>query len=209
MSFYRTPSALVILSVLLFAGCQPPPQSACVPNVSDDWGEPVNGLRVSITPVTNANPAALACAFDMCFQNVGAVDTVLALGTTLEMGRVYYPHAIRLALFDEQGNARRLQFSFNAASMRPDTADTFAVPLPAGSIYTVRINLADYYCPDSGEYFLELPEGTYRAFAQFEGKTAQIETSDPNAAPPINFWTGRVQSNVIKFLVRRSIAGLD
>ena len=204
MSRYKNASALVILCILLLTGCQPAPQSAGFPGRSDDWGPAVNGLRVSIKPVVNTGPTAVSCAFDMCFQNVGPHDTILALGTTLGNGQLYYPHAVRIALFDEQGNARKLQFSFDPDSMRADTMAAFTVPLYAGSIYTIRINLSDYYCPESGEYFLELPEGTYRAFAQFEGKTTPATTTDPNAPPTTTFWSGKAQSNVIKFQVNRT-----
>jgi len=208
MSFYKL--LIVPLVCCLFAGgCEPPTLSTYSPRHSEEWGRAVNGLRISIKPVADPGPAAVSCAFDMAFQNVGPEDTVLALGTTVANGQLYYPHAVRVALFDEQGNARRLQFAFDPGNMRPGTMSTFAVPLSTGSIYTIRINLSDYYCPDSGEYFLELPEGIYRAFAQFEGRPAATATADPKAPSQTTLWTGRAQSNVIKFQLNRARQARD
>ncbi len=202
MSSYRS-FIVPLIICLLAAGCQPSAPSRCLPGRSEEWGPAVNGLRISVRPLAAQGPASVDCAFEMAFQNMSSDDTVLDLGTTLGNGRLYYPHAVHIAVFDEQGKARRMQFAFDPANMSPGTMGAFAVPLSAGAIYTIRINLSDYHCPESGEYFLELPQGTYRAFAQFEGRPTPTATADPNA-PRATFWSGRAQSNVMKFQVTRT-----
>jgi hypothetical protein len=187
----------------LLCGCEPTAQRH--DSISPQWGTEANGLRIAVVPSASLEPSAVSCAFDLYFQNVGADDTILYLGTMLEKGRVYYPHAVGLSLFDLEGNARRLEFPFKAPEALNDRVEVFSVPLPSGSMYSVRVNIADYYCPDTGEYFIDLPEGEYRVFANFEGQTVQdTGAAEPNApSTSVNFWQGKVQSNVTRFLVSR------
>jgi hypothetical protein len=188
---------------LMVWGCGHARQPSAGHSLSAQWGMAVNGLRMSIEPVAGLEPNAVSCAFNLYFQNVGTEDTVLDLGTSLEKGRVHYPHAVRLAIFDMNGNARRLNYSFRTDGAWKDNMEVFAVPLPAGSVYAVRVHLSDYYCGATGEYYIDLPDGEYRVFADYEVREPSSGGSDANDAASANFWAGRAQSNVARFRVTR------
>lgn len=81
--------------------------------------------------------------------------------------------------------------------------DDYLVALRAGSMYTVKLSLNQFYSPDTKEFELKVPAGKYLITANFEGHGAQAVNLDTQGIKLMNFWLGKAQSNVL------TIVGFD
>jgi len=79
------------------------------------------------------------------------------------------------------------------------------VPLRAGSAYTLKLRLKDYWCPETKEFEVKLERKTYRVRAELIGKGAQHVNSDTQAVKANRFWIGKVRSDVAQFQVEALI----
>jgi hypothetical protein len=154
-------------------------------------------LKMSIR--TSNAESADSLRVDVAFENLSDRDTVLNLGMMLANGRVQLPDAVRLILTDSGGRSRELHFSDKRYPGVAGRVDDYAVPLRAGSTYTLRLSLKDYWCPESEEFALELDPGRYSVRAEFTGNSAQHLNEDTEGLKFLPFWTGKLRSGVAHF----------
>ena len=79
--------------------------------------------------------------------------------------------------------------------------DDFPVALRAGSVYTLRLSLNQYWSPATKEFELKLTDGRHRIAARFEGHGAETTNLDMTGVALLNFWKGAVQSDGVDFEV--------
>lgn len=158
-------------------------------------------LRMSITaPHQNVDGNL---TFRLSLENTGVHDVVLNLGTMLANGKVHLPDAIRLILTDAGGESRELHFSDRRYPFVGGRVDDYMVSLRAGSSYSIKVSLDDYWSPDTKEHRLNLPPGEYRLRAEFTGSGARHINLDTQGMKLMNFWRGTVRSNETGFIVRK------
>jgi hypothetical protein len=165
------------------------------------WGPAHSGLRMAISsrPPTTGSPGEPE--FSIGIENVGSDDVVLNLGCMLANGKVMFPEAVRLLLSDAQGNTRELLYSDKRYPGIAGRVDDFIVSLRAGSVYTIRVSMDQYWSPSTKEWDLTLAPGQYRIEARFEGQGAQFPSLDIRGVALLNFWKGTLRSNVLSFEV--------
>ena len=135
------------------------------------------------------------------FENVSDKDTILNLGIMLANGRVQMPDAVHLVLTDPGGQSRELHFSDKRYPGIVGRVDDYIVPLRAGSAYTLKLSLKDYWCPKYKEFSLELKRGKYSIRAEFTGAGAQQLNGDTEGLKFMPFWTGKLKSDVAQFQI--------
>ncbi len=156
-------------------------------------------LRMSITaPHQEADENF---TFRLSLENTGVHDIVLNLGMMLANGKVHLPDAIRLILTDAKGKSRELHFSDRRYPFVGGRIDDYSVPLRAGSSYSIKVSLNDYWSPDTKEPRLNLPPGEYRIRADFTGSGARYVNLDTQGMKLMNFWRGTLRSDETGFVV--------
>src|SRR5207237_4830563 len=113
----------------------------------DEKGPVVEGLQLSLVPL--AHKDALSPQFRLTFSNVGEHDLSLNLGSMLANGKVQRPDQIRLLILAADGSTRELHFTDGRAGGR---VDDYIVPLRAGSEYSLRLGMADFWAPAAKEF---------------------------------------------------------
>jgi len=157
-------------------------------------------LRMSIIATTQQD-AKGPPVFRITLENIGDKDTVLNLGMMLANGKVHLPDAIHLILIDSSGKSRELHFSDRRYPGIAGRVDDYAVPLRAGSTYTLKLSLDDFWCPKTKEFKLKLKPGAYRIRSALTGKGAQWVNLDMEGIELMNFWKGTLQSDTIVFRI--------
>jgi hypothetical protein len=185
----------VIMTLILLAviGCLAIPHfalAACEQTDQHPWGESSDGIRLSIES-TDRDGHSLQVAF----QNVGDRDVTLNLGSIMANGKVQLPNYIRLNFTDAQGKERLFEFADKKHSFVAGRLDDYVVPLRAGSIYTLKLTLDQFWCRETQEFEVPLRPGENRLTAQFEGRGAKLLNQDMPAIRLMNFWFGKVESN--------------
>jgi hypothetical protein len=168
---------------------------------SPAWGPSSNGLRLGIS-AARAGPTEQP-AFHVTFHNLGDSDYVLNLGYMFANGKVMFPAAVGLSLTDAGGTTRELEFLDRRYAAVAGRVDPFLVALRHGSMYTLALSLSQFWSSATKEYELRLPAGNYRIGARFEGQAVQSANLDVQGLTLMNFWTGRLQSNVLEFDVHQ------
>jgi hypothetical protein len=137
--------------------------------------------------------------FRVELQNAGENDLVVNLGIMLGNGKKQYPKEIFLILTDSQGKARR--FDLRGPAGIAGRMDPLIVPLPAGSAFSIPVDLAKYWPAASNEFDYKLKPGTYFLRAQFSGKglTQQEANLDETGLALMPYWTGSITSNRLRF----------
>lgn len=158
-------------------------------------------LRMSIIAITPQKEKGIP-VFRVTLKNVGDKDAMLNLGMMLANGRVLLPDAIRLILIDPDGKSRELHFADRRYPAVAGRVDDYAVPLRAGSAYTLRLSLGDFWCPKTNEFRLDLKSGAYRVRSELAGTGALCVNSDMEGMKLMNFWKGTLQSDLTVFRVR-------
>ena len=160
-----------------------------------------NGVKLKIS-IRVANPKNIdSLRLYATFENVGDIDTFLNLGMMLGNGKTLLPEAVRLVLTDVNGQVRELHFFDRKHAGVGGRLDDYAVPIRAGSAYTLRLSLQDYYCPKSREFVLNLKPERYSVRVKFAGNGPQYLNVDTAGLKLMPFWTGKLESNVAKFRV--------
>jgi hypothetical protein len=136
--------------------------------------------------------------FQVAFRNIGEQDVTLNLGFMLANGKVQLPKRIGLSLNEVNGKTWNLSFFDRRYPAINGRVDDYVVPLRVGSIYALKISLDQYWSPDTKELALNLPPGKYQINAQFEGGGAKTSNLDMPGIKLMNFWTGKLQSNVLE-----------
>jgi hypothetical protein len=158
--------------------------------------EAADGLQMSIA-VAKRDKNELP-VFEVAFQNTGERDITLNLGMMLANGKVQLPDRIRLKLKDAAG-IRELHFSDKRYPGVAGRVDDYVVPLRAGSTYTLRLTLDQFWSPSTKEFVLELKPGQYQVSAQFEGSGAKTNNIGSEGIRLMNFWKGKLQSGAVSF----------
>jgi hypothetical protein len=114
----------------------------------------------------------------------------------LANGKVQLPAQIHLKLWDGNGKTWELDFGDKRYGAIGGRVDDYAVPLRSGSSYKLELRLDQFWSPGTKEFALKLKPGRYWASARFEWDGA--ETDKLNILL-LNFWKGRLQSNVFSF----------
>ena len=160
-----------------------------------------DGVKLKVS-IRVANPENIdSLRLYATFENVGDIDTFLNLGMMLGNGKTLLPEAVQLVLTDVNGQVRELHFFDRKHPGVAGRVDDYAVPIRAGSAYTLRLSLQDYYCPKSREFVLNLKPERYSVRVKFAGKRPQYLNVDTAGLKLMPFWTGKLESNVAKFRV--------
>jgi hypothetical protein len=177
----------LVLSVSLF-GCSTTARHSIE---SRQWSPATNGLQMSLSVLTTGhrdNPE-----FEVAFRNMGEQDVSLNLGMMLANGSVQLPDKIYLSLMDGSGSNRELHFSDPPVAGR---VDDYVVPLRVGSTYTLKLRLDQFVSPDTGDK-VKLKPGRYEISARFQGDGATTSNLDMAGMKLMNFWKGKLPSNVV------------
>jgi len=186
----KIPARSLLLTFLLCALPASATAQAINPSLVE-WGAAVNDLRIGVALTNPGAKQTQPVVFDLAFQNVGNKDTILDLGTMLE---VQYPMAVHLILTDDQNHSRELQLIGPAAVS--GVIHDFAVPLSSGATYVLRLTLKQFYTTATYGTVSALAPGHYHLMAKFENTTEMS-----SGGMPLIYWTGSVHSNPIDFTV--------
>jgi hypothetical protein len=162
---------------------------------SQQWGPAVDGLQMSLsaTDFRKGDGPELQLAF----RNAGDHDVTLNLGSMLANGKVQLPDNIGLSFTDDQAKTRKFRFADKKHSFVAGRVDDYVVPLRVGSIYTLRLTMDQFWCHETREFEVKLLLGRNQLTAEFEGGGARLVNLDMPAIKLMNFWTGKVQSNIL------------
>lgn len=158
------------------------------------WMPATNGLLMFLSVLKTDNwddPG-----FEVTFRNMGEQDVCLNLGLMLANGKVQLPAQIHLKLWDGSGKNWELDFADKRYGAIAGRVDDYAVPLRSGSTYTLELRLDQFWSPVTKEFDLKLKHGRYWVSAQLQGDDAG---TDKLNIMLMNFWKGRLQSNVFSF----------
>ena len=162
-----------------------------------DKEAPESKLRMSISATkqgyTNETPI-----FHVALENAGDKDVMLNLGMMLGNGKLLLPDTIHLILTDSRGESRELHFSNTRIAGR---VDDYIIPLRSGSTHSLKLSLADYWCPQTKEFKINLKHGEYRIHAQLTSKGAQHLNADTQGMKLMNVWKGKLQSDATAFRI--------
>lgn len=189
-------------AVAMTLGAQPAPQA---------WGEPVQGLQMSISQTENATVSinqtkdvqSKVPKFRIDLRNTGETDLILNVGMMLANGRNQYVDAIFLTLTDALGKSR--QFALRGPGLIAGRVDPLIVPLPVGAGFSLPVDIDNYWAAASKEYDYKLAAGTYSIEAQFTGlSVGRRDTNlDVQGIALMPYWNGTVRSNSLQFEVPR------
>ncbi|MBO0798321.1 MAG: hypothetical protein J2P31_05820 [Blastocatellia bacterium] len=161
------------------------------------WGEPNQGVRMSLSLL---EPQGVNSEIYIAFENIGERDTVLYLGDMLGNGARLLPQAIRLVVTDEHNRSTEFRFFNRRYPAAIGRLDPYLVPLRVGSIYTLKLNLGDFWLSgiDLQSY---LSPGRYRISARFEGRgVGEQITADSTWVGMVRVWKGQLQTNEAEFV---------
>jgi len=152
-----------------------------------DCGRAVDGVQMCLT--------ASGSNLHVTFSNVGNRDVTLNLGIMLANGRVQLPTKIAMKFTDAQGQTRI--FKFVTPAFVAGRVDDWVLPLRAGSTYSLKLALDQFWCQETKEFSIPLLSGSNHLTAQFEGTGAQAVNLDMPGIKLMNFWLGKVESNTL------------
>jgi hypothetical protein len=133
------------------------------------------------------------------FTNTGSDDLYLDLGFMLANGRIQLPSKIHLTLWDAAGKRRALDFDDKNYGAIGGRVDDFAVPLRSGSSYSLALRLDHFSSLATKEFDLRLKPGHYRVSASYQGTGAEHFNTRNEGTDWLNFWKGKIESNVRPF----------
>ena len=165
--------------------------------------QPSRELEMTVHLDAAAQSQSKMPKFRVELQNVGDDDLILNLGFMLANGRKQYPDAIILTIIDPQGKAR--QFDLIGHAGVAGRMDPLILPLPAGSIFSLRVDLDNYRAAASKEFEYKFQRGTHSLEVQFSGKavSSQEANLDVKGIALMPYWTGTVTSNRLQFEVNK------
>ena len=156
-----------------------------------------DGLELSVSQVEGA---ATSQEFLLALDNVGKEDRVVNLGMMLANGKALYPTAVQLIITDESGTRRTLVLRGPAGIA--GRVDDYVVPLKAGSTYSFRVTLNDYWSPSTPEWNVVLPRGTYHVMRRYVGQGAKFINADTEGMKLLALWEGELESKPLEFSIR-------
>jgi len=186
--------ALIFITLMLSLGSTGPEQ---------------NDLRLSIARVETAELQSSNLEVAITLENQSGADFMVVLGSMLGNGRMF-PTAVTLVLTDQNGRTNKLQYRRYPPRIS-GRIDDYTVALRSHASYVLRVSLAEYLRPNKGEgrhlpttdgeLDSKLPSGTYSIQATFDGSLPRSSQSDMQGIHLMNFWTGSVSSNVLRFSI--------
>lgn len=183
----RTPIIVVALISVVIAvaaadASQPQQKTA-------DCGHIVDGVQICL--------ASSDSNLRLVFANVGDRDVTLNLGIMLANGKVQLPDRVAIKFTDAQGKSRLFKFGDKRYGAIAGRVDDYVVPLRVGSTYSLQLTLDQFWCQETNEFSIPpLPGNNYLA-AQFEGVGANAVNLDMPGIKLMNFWLGKVESNIL------------
>ena len=186
---------LLLLIILIL------PLSSNAQSVDDlQWGTAVDGLQMSISRIKDADPKVPS--FQVALRNVGEKDIILNLGAMLANGKMQEPDALSFIITD--ANGRTLRAHFAGVWSVDGRVDDYIVPLRAGSMYTLRLSSRSFALPIDNMFIAPrlLSSGNSTIMAEFDGGGAKATNLDTPGLKLMNFWTGKLQSTVLKVEAR-------
>jgi hypothetical protein len=162
--------------------------STTVPTVvAQNWGQPVNGLRISVTvaPETRTGRYIL-----LKLQNVGDTDLLVPIGLVVAKA---HPVLVELHVKGADGKNRRVLYT--ALAGIAGYLEPWNIRLRSGESYTVRTPISSYHVPDGKELsvFIRRPCQLWVELG------SSGECTGPDPTKPFPCWRGRVVSNVLHF----------
>jgi hypothetical protein len=158
------------------------------------WGESVAGLRIGLS-IERGDQSTGGADFLVAFENTRQSDFVLNLGSMDANGLTLLPTEMHLLVTDTEGTTRELTFFVPRLAVR---LVPFTVPLRAGSTYTVRTSLRDYFVPTLDNRNVKLPAGRNRIVARFQGRRTESGNATIRDVDLLNFFQGVVESNAVE-----------
>jgi hypothetical protein len=165
------------------------------PVETPQWGPVVDGLKMSLSVKTNVTPTDPE--LDIAIQNMGTNDIALDLGIMLANGKYQLPDNIGLNITDSLGKLLKLNFFDRRFGAIGGRVDDYAIPLRAGSTYTLEVQLDQFWSGEAGIWGMKLGPGTYNISAELQGTNATIINSGTSDLRLMNFWKGKLQSNSV------------
>jgi len=169
-----------------------PPSTGAQTVAEPHWGQPTDGVQMSLS----ANDP-IGSDLMVALRNVGDHDVTLNLGYMLANGKVQLPDHINLNFTDAQGKTRTFKFADKKHSFVAGRLDDYVVPLRVGSMYTLKLKLDQFWCPETKEFEIRLLPGRNQLTAQFQGSEANRVNLDMPGIKLMNFWLGKVESNTL------------
>lgn len=156
------------------------------------WGQPSDGVQISLssTDATSSN-------LQLAFRNVGDHDVILNLGSMMSNGKVQLPNDIDINFTDAQGRSRVFKFADKKHSFVAGRLDDYVVPLRVGSMYTLKLTLDQFWCPETKEFEIRLLPGKNQLTGRFHGSGARLGNLDLQGIKLMSFWFGSVESNTL------------
>ena len=183
---------VLVASLLLLPGL-----SAALNPRGQASDDPVGGLQIAVFPDPDENAHGKVPKFRVELRNVGDDDMILDLGNIL--GKKQNPANIVLTLFDPRGRSLHLmdltQPTYAAGWLGP-----MFLPLPAGSRFSIAVDLAKYWLPPVTveEFEKPLAPGTYWLQAQFSVK-GDSQPEREFGCGVRSSWSGTITSNRLRF----------
>ncbi len=185
-----------VICTCLFLTHVASPASSRVQSIGDlQWGPPVQGLTMSILAIDSHDLDVPE--FQVAIRNAGKEDVTLNLGLMLANGKVQLPQNISLNVTDATGQTRQLQFFDRRYPGIFGRVDDYVVPLRTGSSYTLKLSLGQFWSPDAKDFKLKIGPGKYQITAQFDGGGAKTSNPDVSGIKFMNFWVGKLRSNIM------------
>jgi hypothetical protein len=138
-----------------------------------DWGKPENGLQISISRVDDDGKPNGLGVIQINLHNTGKKDLYTIPGMLQDCGLRNLAGNIKLRMTDSTGTVMQLTGPF---ALTCDAAiEPFTLPLPAGTVFSVPINLNRYlYAGADGKefpapLFTKLKPGEFSIEAEFAG----------------------------------------
>ncbi|PWT89168.1 MAG: hypothetical protein C5B55_11840 [Blastocatellia bacterium] len=159
--------------------------------------QPTATSTLQLTLQTTSSEKNAAPELELVLKNVGTNDVVVNMGFMLANGKVQLPANIALDFIDSFGRERRFEFADKKHAGIAGRVDDYAVPLRAGSSYTLRISLDQFWCQETSEFEVNLTPGRNQITAELEGTGAKYLNLDTPGLKLMNFWLGKVRSNTL------------
>jgi hypothetical protein len=188
--FHTALLGVLLARLLFFSDLSAAPQ----PDPRSSWGEAVGWLQLTVYLDQATGAKLTRPRIRVELRNAGENDLLVNLGTVLLAGPYrQYPDAVTLILTDAQGKVRRLQLgSGHIVGGRPYP---LVVPLPAGSTFSIPVDLDKYWVAEPVEFDYKLKPGNYSIEAQFTGRSVEEGSLDA-------IWLGTLRSNQLRFEIQ-------
>jgi hypothetical protein len=167
--------------------------------------QPQSDLRISLARVESGDTKPTIPTFVITLENQSDRDFVLVLGAVV--GKKLYPNAISLLLTDPGGQVFTLRY--RGPLRVGGRVDPYIVGLPSRATYVLRVSLAQFTSPYTGEGRTappaegdldpKLPPGSYTIQATVKAPAGN--PSDPYGNRLMDLWAGTASSDVLRISI--------